>query len=59
MGQFHRPPGVFQHPGIGGVGDLGLLVDEGEHPGGAGKGVLQFGDHPGDLVKGLGVLVGI
>ena len=43
----------------GGVGDLGPLVDKLEHTARAGQGVLQLRHHAGDLVKGLGVLVGV
>ena len=30
-----------------------------KHPGSAGQRILQLGDHAGDLVEGLGVLVGV
>ena len=53
----HGALGVLEHPGVGAVGGLGLLFDELKHPPGAGQGVLQLGDHAGNLVKGLGVLV--
>ena len=55
----HAAPSVFQHPGAGGVGDLGPLLDELEHTARAGQGVLQLRHHAGNLVKGLGVLVGV
>ena len=57
--QLHAAGGVGQHPGIGRVGDLRQLVDELEDPRGAGQRVLQLGDDAGDLIEGLGVLVGI
>ena len=57
--QLHAAGGVGQHPGIGRVGDLRRLVDELEDPRGAGQRVLQLGDDAGDLIEGLGVLVGI
>ena len=41
------------------VGGLLLFVEQFEDARGAGEGVLQFGDDPGDLVEGLGVLVGV
>ena len=59
MVDIHLTPGPFQHLGVRPVGQLGRLFDQLEHPAGAGQGVLQLGDHPGDLVKGFGVLVGI
>ncbi len=50
---------LAQGDGVRSIGELRLLLHELEHPGGAGQGVLQLGNHPGNLVKGLGVLVGI
>ena len=55
----HLPLGVLEHPGVGVVGDLGPLLNQLEHPARAGQGVLQLCHHAGNLIKGLGVLVGI
>ena len=51
--------GGVQRPGVGGVGADGRLVDQVKHPLGAGQGVLQLGHHAGNVVEGLGVLVGV
>ena len=41
------------------VGYDRLSIDHLKDPGGAGQRVLQLGDHAGDLIEGLGVLVGV
>ena len=37
----------------------GRGLDELQHPSGTGQGVLQLGDHTGNLVEGLGILIGV
>ena len=45
--------------GGAGVGRLCRLIDELKNACGTGDGILQLGDDAGNLVKGLGVLVGV
>ena len=49
----------LQHLGVLRLRHLVLGIQQLEHTGRAGQCVLQLGDHAGDLVEGLGVLVGI
>ena len=42
-----------------GLGDLVVCIQQLKHTGRAGQGVLQLGDDAGDLVEGLGILVGV
>ncbi len=42
-----------------GIRSFRLRFHQVKHPPGACQGVLQFGNHPGNLIEGLGVLVGI
>ena len=42
-----------------GIRALGLGVDEGKYPGGAGHGVLELGDYGADVGKGFHILVGV
>ena len=56
--QFHMAVRL-QHPGVFGFGHLVVGVQQLEDAGRAGQCVLQLGDDAGDLVEGLGVLVGV
>ena len=49
----------LQHLGVLRLGHLILGIQQLKHTGRAGQCVLQLGDHAGDLVEGLGVLVGV
>ena len=49
----------LQHLGVLRLGHLVLGIQQLEHTGRTGQCVLQLSDHAGDLVEGLGVLVGI
>ena len=49
----------LQHPGVFSFGHLVVCVQQLEDAGRAGQCVLQLGDDAGDLVEGLGVLVGV
>ena len=51
--------GLFRLPGMHRLRGPGRGFDELQHPSGTGQGVLQLGDHTGNLVKGLGILVGV
>ena len=45
--------------GLALVGGNGCLLDQIKETGGTGQRVLQLGDHAGDLIEGLGVLIGV
>ena len=49
----------LQHGGVLDFRHLIVGIQQLEHTGRAGQCVLQLGDHAGDLVEGLGVLVGV
>ena len=49
----------LQGGGVFGLRHLIFGVQQLKHPGSAGQRILQLGDHTGDLVEGLGVLVGV
>jgi len=49
----------LQGGGVFGFRHLILGVQQLKHPGGAGQCILQLGDHAGDLVEGLCILVGV
>ena len=49
----------LQHSGVLGFRDLVVGVQQLKDAGRTGQRVLQLGDHAGDLVEGLGVLVGV
>ena len=63
VGEGHVPDGhlavAHKLDGVGSVGNLIGLVQQVEDPLNAGHGVLKLRDHAGDLVEGLGILVGI
>ncbi len=48
-----------QGDGVFGFRGLILGIQQLKHPRGTGKSILQLGHHTGDLVEGLGVLVGV
>ena len=59
ISDLYASPNFFRLPGILRLRGTLRGLDQLEHPSGTGQSVLQLGDHAGNLIEGLGILVGV